>query len=1012
MAKANSFLESVARAYVSRYEEMTDFCFVFPNKRSGSFFLKHLSSVLGTKSILAPEVLDIASFVTRIADREAATRIDLLFRLYRIYAAQAGLTTELTDADSVLEFDRFAPWGEIVLGDFSEVEKYDVDADAIFENVRDYRNISSNFLTERQLEVIERYFGYRPAAADVQGFWKSIYESDDNSQIREKFVELWRMLPELFQALTHELEKDGLALEGTLYRRAMNRIADEERAALPWEHVVFVGFNMLSTTEASIFSQLGKLRDDSGDAYAEFFWDAVGPVIGRDSDSKGAAAKAMRLNIKNFPMPQWAAPFMAECDVKGMTPEITIMAAPSNSAQVKIAGDVVSQWLETMSAESLAEAKAAIVLPDENLLMPLLHSLPKELKAVNLTMGYPIRYTSITSFVYHLQRLQMRRRKWNDQSGYYYEDIRLLMSHPLIHVLTGSDTANKINTEIADRHLRVVTLALLEEYDERLARILAPIPRDADVKQIIDYLDSVLETTDHALDQNREGLRTLNSKLEKSQVAVYRMALSRLLQSVTRHGIKMGFISVFQLVNKLVGGEKVTFEGEPLAGLQVMGMLETRALDFDRLLVLSMNDKVMPRRSHRRTFIPDSLRRGYGMPLSSQPEELYSYYFYRLLSRAQSVNLVYDARAGEGMRSGGKSRFLLQLEMLYARDTVKHRNFTFELDTALLQPKPVEKTPAVMEKLAEFTAPLNKGRNLSASALMNYCQCQVKFYYKNVVNMNDDAPATDYIDPITQGNIVHEAMLKLYFPEDYRNEYLRAPQRIILTADDLTKKIEDTAAISREVRRAVNLKHYKLKGDDLDRPLTGTVEMVAERLERQIRSVMRHDRDIAPVELVGGEISANLRWKAGNAPEVNMRYAFDRVDMVGGKMRIVDYKTGSSHVEAREFDDVFNGYYKSKYLLQLMLYSLLLEKRVESENEPVPDDISMLIYDVNTIEEGAVEPKISRRKVSGHQQHREQFLEGMESVINEIFDESVPFTPTADEANCSFCTLKAFCGKS
>lgn len=1005
-----TFLESVARAYLTKYTDLSNFCFVFPNIRSGSFFLKNLSNHLGERVMLAPEVLDIASFVTKVSGFDLATRIDLLFRLYKIYASHTGKSTELSDDKAVVEFDRFAPWGDVVINDFSEVEKYDVEAKSLFKNVRDFRDLSSNFLTEKQLEVIERYFGYRPAWSDVEGFWKSLNDSSDNSRIKKKFVELWQLLPELFYKLVGELEKEGLGMEGTLFRKAMQRIESEGADALEWDHVVFVGFNMLSTTEARIFSELSKYEDSNGDSYAEFLWDATGPVLGKDSESKGPATKAIRLNIKNFPMPAWALPFISKSDVTEMTPSVTISAAPSNSAQVKIAGETVAEWLKSIPKEKMAEARAAIVLPDENLLMPLLHSLPEELKAVNLTMGYSIKYTSIASFVYHLRRLQQRRRKQNSETGYYFEDIKLLLSHPLIHILIGTDKTNIINSEIGTKHIRVVTPSWLKTHSEKLAELLTPLPAESTVDEAVEYLDNVLVALDKALGGNQTGLRTLNTRLERTQIGVYRMALSRILQSVRHHGIKMGSRTLFHLVDKLVGGEQVTFKGEPLMGLQVMGMLETRALDFDYVLILSMNDKVMPRRSQKRTFIPDSLRRSYVLPLSSQPEELYSYYFYRLLSRAESVNLVYDARAGEGMRSGGKSRFLLQLEMLYARNLIRKKNYTFELNTSINNPKPVEKTEAVRKKLAEFCDAEN-GRNLSASALMNYAACQVKFYYKNVAQLTDDNEPEDFINAANQGNIVHEAMLKLYFPQDKRGKYLKAGKRIELTSDKLTEILNDREAIERAVKRAVNHHHYKIDKTDPDRELTGTVAMVAERLADQIESVIRHDISISPITLVGGELEGITRFKLGRAPEINIRSALDRVDIVNGTLRIVDYKTGKAHVEARTFDDIFNGNYDSKYTIQLMLYSLLLEDRMSKEKESVPEDISMLIYDVNTISSGAVAPKIGRQSITSHKELREEFVARLEDLICEIFDRDKPFEPTADEKNCEFCNLKAYCGK-
>ncbi len=1007
-----SFLESVARAYTSRYDEMSEFCFLFPNKRSGTFFLKKLSENLGERAMLAPETLDIATFMARVSGREVVPRIDVIFRLYKVYCSLLGRVDSLRTEADLLDFDRFAPWAEVLVADFSEVDQYDADAAALFKNVRDFRSIATNFLNDEQLDIIERYFGYRPQAADVEGFWRSVGPEEDMSKVREKFVELWKLLPELYDGLLANLSADGLILPGTAFREALRRVEAEGAEALPWKKVVAVGFNMLSTTEAELFAQMRDAEGEDGGPYADFFWDATGPVLG--AATGGSAARAMRRNIRNFPAPGWALPFLAMSDVQGVPGHITIAAAPSNSAQVKVAAEVVSGWIDTVDPTKIRDARTAVVIPDENLLMPLLHSLPDGLKAVNLTMGYSMRYTSVASFVFHLRRLQTRRRKSGGRAAFYHEDLRLFLAHPLVHVVTGSDKANELYGDIAASHMMTVPLDWIAERSSRLAAMLEPVARDAGVGQAIAYIDGVLAMVDRALGERHEGLRTVNSRIERSQVALYRVALARLEHTVAVHSIEMSLMSVFHLVDRLLAGEKVTFEGEPLEGLQVMGLLETRALDFDHLVVLSMNDKIMPRRGRKRTFIPDSLRRGYGLPTASRGEDLYSYYFYRLISRARDVTLIYDARAGEGMRSGGKSRYLMQLEMLYAPGEVERQNFTFALNSQATEVGCVEKTPAVMGKLAAFlSADKETGRNLSASALMNYCACQLLFYFKNVARISDDDEPGNYIDPITQGNIVHGAMLDLYFPADLQRRYLKAGERITYTSKDFDRMLSNREAIYRVVARAVNREHFHLGAEDLDRPLTGSVKIVADRLAAQVADVVAYDRDIAPVTLLGGEMTAVTRWKVGDAPEVNIRYAFDRVDIVGGRVRVVDYKTGSAHVAAKTFDDIFNGNVDAKYMIQLLVYGRLLEQRMAQEGDNCGQDgIGMEIYDVNIIgSQGAVTPKLESRNVLAHRDLDPEFEGRLSEMLAGLFDPAHPFRGAADESACTYCRLKSLCGR-
>lgn len=481
-----TFLESVAAAYASRYDEMSDICFLFPNKRAGTFFLKALAGNLGERPMLAPEVTGVSEFMARVSGREVASRIDIIFRLYKVYRELLGRDGNLRTDEDLLDFDRFAPWAETLAGDFSEVDKYDVDAPALFRNVRDYREIQSNFLTEEQCDVIERYFGYRPASENVERFWNSVGPEEERSALKRKFVELWRLLPELYEGLLENLEADGLALPGSTFRQSMRLVRESGRDALPWSRVVVVGFNMLSTSEARLFAEMRDIKGDDGEAYAEFFWDATGPVLGAASaETVSPAAAAMRRNIRNFPMPGWAAPYVAMSDTDAMPGRITVAASPSNAAQVKIASARVAEWLAEIGEDEIADARAAVVIPDENLLLPLIHSLPSGLKAINLTMGYSMRYTAVASFIYHLRRLQSRQRKAGGESGFYHEDFRLFMSHPLTQTVTGSDKANAINNEVSRLHLHVVTPEWIRQRSENVAEMLVPLGRDTSVADTI-----------------------------------------------------------------------------------------------------------------------------------------------------------------------------------------------------------------------------------------------------------------------------------------------------------------------------------------------------------------------------------------------------------------------------------------------------------------------------------------------------------------------------------------------
>lgn len=1031
-----SFLDAIAKGYVENFDDLSEFIFVFPNKRSGTFFLKSLGAQAKGRTLLAPSIEPIAELVARLAQREPAPRIDLLFRLYNIYCGMEGSAAgkgrkhsgdaaKSAAKDAMLDFEAFRSWGEILLSDFSEVDQYGVDPDQIFKNVTDFREIASNFLTDDQVRVLEQYFGYTPSRNDLERFWKNLIPPKGLSDIKNRFLYMWQMMGPLYHALDEDLAKAGMALPGALYRLALERVRKEGKAAFDCKKIVFVGFNALSTTEALLFEEISKaggFYEDERDCFVDFYWDGTGPVL---NSSWSDSASFLRLNRKNFPSPDWMAPYLRACEVDKMPADIRVVASPSNSSQAKIAGSRVAEIVAEIGAEKVKDARVAVVLPDENLLMPLLHALPSDLNNVNLTMGYSLRLTSVSTFLHHLRQLHSRSRV-KDDVAFYHEDLRLFLSHPFAHRLFGSRAVSALNTFISRGHKVVVTLSEITE-------VLAANGCSSEMTEVfdlrhygegrdgaIDYINDVLIKVDTAIAGVDAGV--VKQRLDRSHIAVYRDALERLRLSAEEHNIELGLHGVFYLIDKLLAGEHVALEGEPLEGLQVMGLLETRALDFDHLVIPSLNDRIMPRKARHATFIPDSLRHGYGLPYSNYQESLFSYYFYRMISRAQSVTLIYDARSGEGMRSGGESRYLMQLRYLYARNGIRFENYRFMLSDNTSAARPVEKTADVMAKLHEFEIEGSR-RNFSASALKKYMDCQVKFYLEVVENIRTDTDETEYINAITQGNIVHYVMLQLYYPQDCQRKFL--DKRVVITEEYLSKLLRDTGRIRREVDRAINKEHFHLDGEDLDRPVTGSAAMVAGHLVSQIKDIITYDITFTPFHLAGGEMEGLYRWEFGGGRKVNMKYAIDRLDIVnpgeGEQWRIVDYKTGRDEVTAEDPEDIFNGALKAKNIFQLMLYANLMNKDLGFDHNVLP-----LIYSVGQLKKsGASVPKIGPKVVdpnskkgtlkfpdlTGHKDINEMFISRLDSILCDIFDPTKPFMPPEEESHCRFCKLQSACGK-
>lgn len=1008
--KRESFLGALARAYTSRYDDLSDFCFIFPNRRSGTFFLKHLGEMLPDRTILAPEVLPMGEFMSRISGYEVAPRITQLMQLYLAYRDLRNKNNDLDSDRSIVDFDEFLSWGEVVLSDISEVDMYNVNAHEIFRNVEDYRSILTDPLTDEQKDLVSRFFGFIPSKGDSDRFWVT-FDNDDESIVRDRFLELWQLLPELYDKVRERLETLEpdlpMCLAGTGYRMAMDKVKENGPEALPWKHIVTVGLDWMTITEIELFEELKKYKDADGNPIVEFFWDLTGPVL-TDRESEAGRTIRRKMARNNFPQPEWAEPFMAAAR-RDSLPSITEIGVPGNAMQAKM----TRQWLENMLTSEdmlrqIEDARVAIVLPDETQLIPILYSLPEMIEDVNLTMGLSMRYTSTAGFMYHLQRIHQRRQSSGGHPGYLAQDISTLMAQPIVQLIAGPDVTGRINTYLEKSHRRVLRCDEIMSYSPVIYNLLKPIPYDTKLEDSVAWLQDILLKTDEMLAAATDT-PGMKNRVERMQIQVYLSALFQIAAAGRMNHVEMRFNTLFHILSRMASGEKIRFEGEPLKGLQVMGLLETRALDFDRIMILSMNDKIMPRRARRRSFIPDSIRKGHAMPPVNNEEKLYGYWFYRLLSRAGDVTLTFDSRVGEGMRSGGKSRYLLQLERLYDRNGIRLKNYNFTIGNTPDNAVEVTKNKDVMKRLESFKIP-DSGMNLSASALNSYLKCPLQFYYRYVLKYGDDPEPSPFIDAITQGNIFHNMIVDLYFPD---NERKLLSQAKVMTAEQIDVILADEERLRTLMQRHVNHEFHHARTDaEYAEPLSEATRMVADRLLQQVKGILLHDRRHAPVSLLGGEVKFTNRWKVNNELTVNMTASYDRVDRnPDGRMRIVDFKTGAVHLDMQDLDAVFNGDYRAGNVFQLLLYAHLLEKQTgHAEN------IDMAIFDTNAIQRGEEESYItdtgSRRLIrSQHDPAVVEFSERVNGIITEIFNPDIPFAPCSDPDTCSYCPLRHLCGR-
>lgn len=984
------FLRLVARAYaVNEGESLHDICFVFPNKRSGTFFRHYLSEEM-SHAYIEPEITTISDFTASFSDDAEATRYEQLFILYNEYRR---ILLE-NGSEDFFDFDKFQFWGDMLLNDFGDVDRYLVDPAQLFINVQRYREIKSDYLTDEQREIISRYWGDTQLKDAADNFWLHFQGGESVGKgPKGSFLRLWEILLELYSAFRQRLADNALCYNGMFYRNAVERIKEISADELPFRRIVFVGFNVLSTSEIKIF----ELLRDKG--LADFYWDYNSPVF---AAGENRSTRFLKEYIGRF-RPRY------DFDPEQITtfPEIHVIGVPSETAQAQEASLIVSRLASSGEIKDVANAiDTAIVLPDEGLFIPLLHSIPPETGTINVTMGYPLKHSMIASLISDIVSMQLRARYVKDELIYYHEDINILLNHPFIRSIAGNEVMEIADEIKQHRRFNIPATELTERYPG-LSPLFSPVRDTKSTAEVFDYMSRLL---DFIYDKLPADTSTDSDTIDRGLVVRYMQSLDELRQAVDRFGITMHEKTFFQILERTISGESVNFIGEPLHGLQIMGVLETRALNFDNVIILSMNERVFPRKHYTRSLIPNALRHGYGMATIDFQECIYAYYFYRLISRAKNVYLIYDSR-NSGIKSGEPSRYIRQL--LYLKpgpeDKLTRETKFFNIGRSSDVNMTIPKTPEIMSRLRRYTTG-GSGKFLSASAINQYINCPLEFYLEKVLDIRIPDEVTEYMDSSTYGTIVHEVAQKLY-------ESLRGDRdEVVVTVELLRKLQHDRLRIEREITRSVN-EHFNKRGKDDYTPLEGEARVLGIVMVEFIVSMFKAEEVFAPFAFIEGELKIEHRWKITDDITINIKQYIDRLDRLtsygndGGLIRIVDYKTGGDRNDAGDIDMFFDNANpdRRKALLQLFIYCNVLSDSRSMGNTP----IQPVLYLLKTVANKGLTPvKIAGEEVIDYNKYNDEFMTRFRDVIEEMFNPEIPFRAAADDHACKYCKFKAICNKS
>lgn len=961
------FLYQVATLFYQQYgAEIHRLAFVFPNRRAGLFFQKYLSEI-SERPLFSPSILTINDLFMQLSGMHPADKIQMLFRLYELYKQRSG---------SSESFDEFIYWGEMLLNDFDDIDKYMVDARMLFRNVSDLKSLDDdfNYLSPEQVQAI-------------RSFWSSFYPKGDSPN-QQHFLELWEILYDLYAGLRTSLVKDGCGYDGMIFREVVEQLEKESMSDFPFDQVVFVGLNALSVSEERLLLALQKK------GVADFYWDYVGPWV-TDPDNK--ASFFLERNLRLFP---------SRMELPATEPvqaEIRVMGVPSAIGQAKQVYPILQALADEQQLTDESALRTAIVLPDEHLLVPVLNAIPEAIQHINVTMGYPLAGTPVAALMEYILTLQKNIRYIDRVPVFYFRDVLPILNHQYVMAAAPEEVSQLVKDMTAGNRIYVHAADLNRH--ELLSILFTPVQN---TEELSDYLIHVLEALNACLRNNRpnpddeemiSNSTQTTADIEQEFIFHYFATVNRMKEVMCEAKIEMRLDTYFRLLKRMTDLITIPFEGEPLSGLQVMGVLETRALDFDRLIILSMNEGIFPLKKAANSFIPYNLRRGFGLPTYEHQDSVWAYHFYRLIRRAKQVTLLYDTRT-TGLQTGEVSRFVHQLRYHYQYPLIDEL-VVYDVASSAVPPISVQKTAEVEKLLSDFL--FGGPRALSASAINTYLDCPLKFYFSVLEQIQEEDEITETVERDVFGSILHKVMEDLYAP--FKGK--------LVTADLLKLLRKDQPLLTGTIARAFAELFFK---SPVVRPLEGENFLTGEMIRKYAEKILEQDARFTPFHYIESEKKVRATITLSDKRVVQLKGFIDRVDSLDRVLRIVDYKTGSGKLEFESVEGLFDKEARDrpKAVMQVFLYAWMYQQLPEYTGMP----IQPAIYYLRTLFQRSFNPVVEQKKgrgkadkVNSFQDFVADFEGKLRQCLDEIFNLDIPFTQTETGKACAYCSFRGLCGK-
>ena len=1014
------FLNKVAQHLVDRVNRqpevpIQEHTVVFPNKRASLFFNQQLTDYLPTP-FWAPRYTTIDEIYQALSTLVVADKALLVYYLYKAYH-------EVTHTNE--SFDQFYSWGEVLLNDFEDIDNNMVDADKLFINITDIEQLTSfNYIDNDQEKIIQKLFAN--------------FSTEAITELHKRYLHMWQAMPAIYQQFRSSLHQAGLAYSGMMKRMVAEQLklgkteeALHQHICKDYHHLSIVGFNVLNATDKVLFLYL---RDYCN---VRFYWDydeaykafEAGQFISDNIKLFGNSLSDCHELYRGFQQPK----------------DIHFVAAVTDSAQSQYAGE----WLQKTLNDNQPLNKTAIVLCDEHLLMPTLYAIPPTYgeksnpTILNITMGYPMQGTPVASFTMALLELYFRgwmgATKKSPEGKWRYIYVEKVLQHPYTLLMNKQDALSLL-TQF--RHNNTTYPRVSDFTGDFIADLFAAPPTD--YLSVLRLTASILQSVAIRLSTDESSSATSSTALYAESIFTAWTMLNNYCDLMEHHGLEFtSSDTLIRLLRQAMNSKSIAFHGEPAVGVQLMGILETRNLDFDNVIMLSVNEGTLPKNTPNTSFILHFLREQNGMSTAKRQLGLYAYYFYRLLQRARHITLVYN-ESTSGLHRGELSRFMMQLQ--YEHDSIlsPDTTITHEVISSPLQltPQPSssslskEGVKIVIDKSNPQVQQALEGiKGLSPTALNTYLECQFRFYLQYVCGFRQQEEISEDVADNVFGSIFHNAMEWFYYQHTKQQLDRQFYQAYILhhslegedgegpQLSNLSITPQGRHAIRRCVDRAFahemfHISKAQVEADQFSLELNGTQLLNHEVIARYMEKQIKNDYLLAPLTILATEQNYwhSIQFTSnGRTRKIQIGGTIDREDCVTidgqPQYRIVDYKTSTHEQTAKTIDELFlPAKNRASYIFQAFYYSEVRMAEALSKGEQLPAIMPTLAYIKRSMNAEMPAIMLDKEPVTDYQhQCHTQFNSLLKSLLTEIFNPDIPFSQTSQTTNCQYCPFNQLC---